>query len=86
MVLLTVWPPRELDTYVSPIVALRLLALDFLVVPTVTFRLLYLLVFLSHQRRQVVHFNATAHPTADWTAQQLVEAFPGWMVAAFLNF
>jgi len=51
-------------------------ASDFFVVPTVTFRLLYCFVILAHGRRRIVHFNVTAHPTAKWTAQQVVEAFP----------
>ena len=53
-----------------------LVALDFFVVPTVTFRVLSVLVILAHERRRVVHFHITAHPTAQWTAQQVVEAFP----------
>ncbi len=51
-------------------------AIDFFVVPTVRFRLLYCFVVLRHEQRRVVHFNVTAHPTARWTAQQVVEAFP----------
>jgi putative transposase len=51
-------------------------ALDFLVVPTVTLRLLYVLVVITHERRKVVHFNITDSPTAEWTAQQVVNAFP----------
>jgi putative transposase len=50
-------------------------AMDFFVVPTVTFRVLFVLVLLAHDRRRVVHFNVTEHPTAQWTAQQVVEAF-----------
>ena len=50
--------------------------IDFFTVPTATFRILYVFVVLSHDRRQVAHFNVTEHPTAQWTAQQLVEAFP----------
>jgi len=46
------------------------------VVPTATFRILYVFVVLLHHRRQVVHFNVTESPTAAWTAQQIVEAFP----------
>jgi len=53
-----------------------LASVDFFVVPTATFRLLYVFVVLLHLRRQVVHFNVTDFPTAAWTAQQLVEAFP----------
>ncbi len=53
-----------------------IVSIDFLVVPTVGFRMLYVLVILSHHRRQVVHFNVTARPTAHWTGQQIVEAFP----------
>jgi len=53
-----------------------LVALDFFVVPTVTHKVLYVLLILAHERRRVVHFNITEHPTAAWTAQQVVEAFP----------
>ena len=42
--------------------------------PTATFRVLFVLVVLSHARRRLVHFNATDHPTAEWTARQLLEA------------
>jgi putative transposase len=52
-----------------------LVSVDFFVVPTATFRVLYVFVVLLHHRRQVVHFNVTDSPTAAWTAQQLVEAF-----------
>jgi putative transposase len=45
-------------------------------VTTARFRVLFVLVVLAHQRRRVVHFNVTEHPTAHWTAQQLVDAFP----------
>jgi transposase InsO family protein len=54
----------------------ELVSIDFFVVPTMTFRVLFVLVVLSHDRRRVVHFNVTEHPTARWTVQQLVEAFP----------
>jgi transposase InsO family protein len=53
-----------------------LASMDFFVVPTVTFRLLYVFVLLRHQRRYVVHFNVTTAPTAAWVAQQLRQAFP----------
>src|SRR5260370_3251627 len=53
-----------------------LVSVDFFVVPTATFRVLYVFVILLHHRRQVVHFNVTDSPTAAWTAQQLVDAFP----------
>jgi transposase InsO family protein len=51
-------------------------AMDFFTVPTACFRVLYVFIVLSHDRRRVVHFNATEHPTGRWTAQQMVEAFP----------
>lgn len=51
-------------------------SIDFLTVPTAVFRVLFVLVVLSHERRRVLHFNVTEHPSAAWTAQQLVEAFP----------
>jgi len=43
--------------------------------PTATFRVLYVFLVLSHDRRRVVHWNITSHPDAQWTAQQIVEAF-----------
>ena len=69
-------PPSQtwrtfLDNHVTDIAAI-----DFFVVPTVRFQLLYCFVVLRHARRRIVHFNVTAHPTARWTAQQVVEAFP----------
>jgi transposase InsO family protein len=56
--------------------AREIAAIDFFVVPTATFRLLYCFLVLSHDRRRVLHLGVTAHPTSTWTAQQLVEAFP----------
>src|SRR2546428_1498485 len=52
----------------------HLIALDFFTVPTATFRVLFVLVMLTHSRRRLVHFNVTEHPTAEWTARQLLEA------------
>jgi transposase InsO family protein len=60
--------------------ARELVAIDFFVVPTVTFKLLFGFVVLDHGRRRLVHVGATGHPTAEWTAQQLIEAFP-WETA-----
>ena len=51
-------------------------ACDFFTVPTVTFRVLYVFIVLRHDRRQVVHFNITTNPYAEWTAQQIINAFP----------
>jgi putative transposase len=51
-------------------------SMDFFTVPAVTGRVLFVLLVLSHERRRVVHFNVTEHPTAEWTAQQIVDAFP----------
>ncbi len=61
-----------------------IVAIDFFVVPTVTFNILYGFVVLLHNRRQVVHFNTTDHPTAVWTSQQIIEAFPEETVPRFL--
>ena len=54
----------------------QLVAVDFFTVPTVNFKILFAFIVLSLDRRKVVHFNVTEHPTAQWTAQQIVEAFP----------
>ena len=53
-----------------------LVAIDFFIVPTATFKVLFVFLVLAHERRRIVHFNVTEHPTAQWTAQQIVEAFP----------
>ena len=52
-------------------------SMDLFVVPTVSFRLLYGILILQHARRELLWLGVTAHPTAEWIAQQLVEAF-GW--------
>ena len=49
----------------------QLVAVDFFVVPTLTFRILFVFVVLAHDRRRILHCNLTAHPTAEWTAQQI---------------
>src|SRR5882672_10415697 len=51
-------------------------AMDFLIVPTVGFRLLFVLVILRHQRRQLISLSVTANPTAEWIARQITDAFP----------
>ena len=54
--------------------AKEIVALDFFTVPTATFRILFVLIILSHDRRRILHVNVTEHPTAAWTARQLLEA------------
>ncbi len=61
-----------------------LVSIDFFTVPTAGLRVLFVLVVLAHQRRRVVHFNVTEHPTAAWTAQQIVDAFPNDTVPSAL--
>jgi len=56
--------------------ARELVAIDFFTVPTATFRVLYVFLVLAHERRKIPHFNITDSPSALWTAQQVVEAFP----------
>ena len=51
-------------------------AMDLLVVPTICFRLLYVLVILGHHRRRILSFGVTSHPTAEWIARQITDAFP----------
>lgn len=53
-----------------------LVSVDFFTVPTIRFQILYVFLVLAHERRRIIHFAVTAHPTAEWTAQQLREAFP----------
>jgi transposase InsO family protein len=53
----------------------QIISIDFFTVPTVHLKVLFVFIVLEHRRRQVLHFNITEHPTAAWTAQQMVEAF-----------
>jgi putative transposase len=69
-------PPSQtwrtfLENHVS-----QLVSVDFFTVPTIRFQVLYVFLILAHDRRRILHFNVTAHPTAEWTGQQLREAFP----------
>ncbi len=77
-------PPSQtwrtfLDNHVRDLVSL-----DFFTVPTIGLRVLFVLVVLAHHRRRVVHFNVTEHPTAHWTAQQIVNAFPDDSAPSYL--
>jgi len=61
-----------------------LVAIDFFTVPTARLRVLFVFVVLAHDRRRVLHFNVTEHPTAAWTAQQIVDAFPDDSALSYL--
>ena len=61
-----------------------LVSIDFFTVPTIRLRVLFVLVVLAHHRRRVLHFNMTEHPTAAWTAQQIVDAFPDDAAPSYL--
>jgi len=54
----------------------QLVSIDFFTVATIQLRVLYIFIVLSHDRRRVLHFNVTEHPTVIWAAQQIIEAFP----------
>jgi len=53
-----------------------IVACDFFTVPTASCKVLFVFILLAHERRRIVRFNITEHPTAQWTSQQIVEAFP----------
>jgi len=61
-------------------------AMDFFTAPTVTFRVLYCFFIINHDRRCILHFNVTRHPTSTWIVQQLREAFPFESAPRFLIF
>jgi len=60
--------------------------MDFFTVPTVTFQLLYCFFIVSHDRREILHFNVTRHPTSTWICQQMRDAFPYQSAPKFLIF
>ncbi len=68
-------PSQTWRTFLRNHVA-TLVSMDFFTVPTLTGRVLFVFVRLEHHRRRIVHFNVTEHPPAEWTAQQVIEAFP----------
>ena len=51
-------------------------SMDFFIVPTITFKILFVFFIIDHKRRIIRHFNVTAHPSAQWVIQQLRDAFP----------
>ena len=59
-------------------------AMDLLVVPTIGFRLVYVLVILGHHRRRILSFNITSHPTSEWIARQITDAFPWTEAPSYL--
>ncbi len=61
-------------------------AMDFFIVPTMTFGVLYCFFVIAHDRRRILHFNVTKYPTSLWTVQQLREAFPFESAPRFLIF
>ena len=61
-----------------------LVSLDFFTVPTARLRVLFVFVVLAHDRRRVLNFNVTEHPSAAWTAQQIVDAFPNDSAPSYL--
>ena len=63
-----------------------LTAMDFFTVPTATFRILYVWFVIHHDRRKILHFHVTEHPTATWVIQQLRESFPYDTVPSYLVF
>ena len=68
-------PSQTWRTFLANHVAF-MVSMDFFTVPTLTGRVLFVLVLLTHHRRRIVHLTVTEHPTAAWTAQQIIEAFP----------
>ena len=61
-----------------------MVSVDFFTVPTIRFQVLYVFLVLAHDRRRIVHFNVTAHPTAEWAVQQMREAFPFDQIPRYL--
>ena len=59
-------------------------AMDFFVVPTVNFNILFVFFIIDHCRRKIIHFNVTNHPSAQWVIQQLREAFPFDQIPKYL--
>jgi putative transposase len=83
--------PRDPDPAKRRLAFLRnhreaIAAMDFFTVPSITFGVLYCFFIIGHDRRRILHFNVTRHPTSAWIVQQLREAFPYQWVPRFLIF
>ena len=76
-------PSQAWKTFLTNNVA-NLVSVDFFTVPTLRFQVLCVFLVLAHDRRRIVHFAVTHHPTAEWTAQQIREAFPWDSVPRYL--
>ena len=76
-------PSQTWKTFLSNHIG-QLVSIDFFTVPTLQLRVLFVFVILAHERRRVLHFNVTEHPTAEWTAQQIIEAFLEDVVPRYL--
>jgi len=61
-------------------------AMDFFTVPTLTFGVLYCFFVIAHNRRRILHVDITRHPTSEWVAQPLREAFPYESIPGYLIF
>jgi putative transposase len=66
-------PSQSWKTFLSNHIG-QIVSVDFFAVPTITLRVLFVFVVIAHRRREVLHFNVTDHPTAEWIAQQVIEA------------
>jgi putative transposase len=85
------WAPRDPEPARRWLTFLRnhreaIAAMDFFTVPTITFTSLDCFFVISHDRRRILHFNITMHPTSSWIVQQLREAFPFGSAPRFVIF
>jgi hypothetical protein len=62
----------------------QMVSVDFFTIATIRLRVLYVFIVLAHDRRRVIHFNMTEHPTVAWAAQQIIEAFPEDLAPRFM--
>lgn len=67
-------PSQSWETFLRSHIG-EIIAIDFFTVPTIRLRVLFVFLVIEHQRRKVLHFGVTEHPTAEWASQQVVEAF-----------
>src|SRR5262252_9251881 len=76
-------PTQTWKTFLHNHIA-QMVSMDFFTVPTISMKVLFVFFVLEHRRREILHFAVTEHPTAAWTAQQIIEAFADRDAARFL--